>query len=200
MGPTIAVQSTEMPPAFGGNTALQWLPCRRKSAAPCSPLALISAPVPSAPSWSDAPTAGSLVPASPITLAAAKACCWTRATTIWPASIRAIISSASRKSVKGALREAKQFRGFDAAKVVGLGVDTTGSSPIPVDRNNVPLALDPKWREKPRRAMLAVEGPHRLARSRRNHRPRRASTARSTSPNAATPTPPSGGGRKSGTA
>jgi L-ribulokinase len=49
------------------------------------------------------------------------------------------------KSVKGALREAKQFRGFDAAKVVGLGVDTTGSSPIPVDRNNVPLALNPEW-------------------------------------------------------
>jgi L-ribulokinase len=49
------------------------------------------------------------------------------------------------KSVKGALAQAKKAKGFDAAKVVGLGVDTTGSSPIPVDKNNVPLALDKKW-------------------------------------------------------
>jgi L-ribulokinase len=50
------------------------------------------------------------------------------------------------RSVRGALAQAKKQRGFDAAKVVGLGVDTTGSSPLPVDRNNRPLALDPKWR------------------------------------------------------
>ena len=51
------------------------------------------------------------------------------------------------KSVKGALAAAKKQRGFDAAKIVGLGVDTTGSSPIPVDRNNRPLALDKKWKK-----------------------------------------------------
>jgi L-ribulokinase len=51
------------------------------------------------------------------------------------------------KSVKGALAAARKQRGFDAAKIVGLGVDTTGSSPIPVDRNNRPLALDKKWRK-----------------------------------------------------
>lgn len=49
------------------------------------------------------------------------------------------------RSVKGALAQAKKQKGFSAAKVVGLGVDTTGSSPIPVDAQNVPLALDPKW-------------------------------------------------------
>ena len=49
------------------------------------------------------------------------------------------------KSVKGALAQAKKTRGFDAKKVVGLGVDTTGSSPIPVDARNVPLALHAKW-------------------------------------------------------
>ncbi len=49
------------------------------------------------------------------------------------------------RSVKGALRQAKKTKGFDPAKVVGLGVDTTGSSPIPVDRTNVPLALNPQW-------------------------------------------------------
>jgi L-ribulokinase len=50
------------------------------------------------------------------------------------------------KSVKAALAQAKKTKGFDAKKVVGLGVDTTGSSPIPVDRNNRALALDPKFK------------------------------------------------------
>ncbi len=49
------------------------------------------------------------------------------------------------KSVKGALRAAKKAKGFDPRKVVGIGVDTTGSSPIPVDRRNQPLALQPRW-------------------------------------------------------
>jgi len=49
------------------------------------------------------------------------------------------------KSVQGALAAAKKTRGFDASKVIGLGVDTTGSSPIPVDAQNVPLASAKKW-------------------------------------------------------
>ena len=51
------------------------------------------------------------------------------------------------RSVRGALAAAKKVRGFDAAQVIGLGVDTTGSSPIPVDARNRPLALDPKWKK-----------------------------------------------------
>ncbi len=51
------------------------------------------------------------------------------------------------KSVRGALAAAKKKRGFDAADVIGIGVDTTGSSPIPVDARNVPLALDQKWKK-----------------------------------------------------
>lgn len=51
------------------------------------------------------------------------------------------------KSVKGALAMAKKARGFDAKQVIGVGVDTTGSSPIPVDRANRPLALSPKWKK-----------------------------------------------------
>jgi len=51
------------------------------------------------------------------------------------------------KSVRAALTAAKKTRGFDATKVIGLGVDTTGSSPIPVDAKNIPLALNPKWRK-----------------------------------------------------
>lgn len=48
-------------------------------------------------------------------------------------------------SVKGALRAARKQKGFDVKKVVGIGVDSTGSSPIPVDARNVPLALNRKW-------------------------------------------------------
>ena len=51
------------------------------------------------------------------------------------------------KSVRGALKAAKKVRGFDAKKVVGIGVDTTGSSPIPVDKDNRPLGLDAKWKK-----------------------------------------------------
>jgi len=51
-----------------------------------------------------------------------------------------------RKSVKGALAEAGKKAGFSADQVIGLGVDTTGSSPIPVDRKNRALAMDPKWK------------------------------------------------------
>jgi L-ribulokinase len=49
------------------------------------------------------------------------------------------------KSVKGALAQAKKQPGFSAAKIIGLGVDTTGSSPIPVDASNRALAADKKW-------------------------------------------------------
>ena len=49
------------------------------------------------------------------------------------------------KSVKLALAQAKKTKGFDARQVAGLGVDSTGSSPIPVDEANVALAQHKKW-------------------------------------------------------
>ena len=52
-------------------------------------------------------------------------------------------------SVRGALAQAGSDAGFDAANVVGIGVDATGSSPIPVDEANVPLALDERFRDDP---------------------------------------------------
>lgn len=51
------------------------------------------------------------------------------------------------KSVKLALAQARTRGGFHASQVVGIGVDTTGSSPIPVDSRNVPLGLSPKFRK-----------------------------------------------------
>lgn len=53
-------------------------------------------------------------------------------------------------SVKGALAAAaKKNKAFTPATIVGLGVDTTGSSPIPVDSDNRALASLPKWKKNP---------------------------------------------------
>lgn len=50
-------------------------------------------------------------------------------------------------TVKQAIAEASRKAGFATDLVIGLGVDTTGSSPIPVDRKNRALAEDPKWKK-----------------------------------------------------
>lgn len=47
----------------------------------------------------------------------------------------------------GAVKEAKKKRGFDPAQIVGVGVDTTGSTPIPVDRDGMPLGMQPKFKK-----------------------------------------------------
>jgi L-ribulokinase len=51
------------------------------------------------------------------------------------------------ESIKGALAEAGSKPDFDQSKVVGIGLDSTGSSPIPVDDKNQPLALRAKWKD-----------------------------------------------------
>lgn len=55
---------------------------------------------------------------------------------------------ALRVSVERALAEAAREPGFARSLVIGIGVDTTGSTPIPVDARNQPLALDARWREQ----------------------------------------------------
>jgi len=52
-------------------------------------------------------------------------------------------------SVRGALAIARRKRGFQPDGIVGIGVDTTGSSPMPVDAKNRPLALHRRWRHTP---------------------------------------------------
>ena len=53
-------------------------------------------------------------------------------------------------TIKQALAAAKKsIRGFNAGQVIGIGVDTTGSTPLPVDRNGQPLAFQKKFDKEP---------------------------------------------------
>lgn len=49
--------------------------------------------------------------------------------------------------VKAALRRARRQIGLRGDKVIGIGVDTTGSTPIPVDAQNRPMCLHPKYKK-----------------------------------------------------
>lgn len=52
-----------------------------------------------------------------------------------------------KASVRGALANAARETGFSPERVVGIGTDTTGSTPLPVDAQARPIALDPRWRD-----------------------------------------------------
>ncbi len=51
-------------------------------------------------------------------------------------------------SVCEAVAKAHNCEGFSADKIIGIGIDSTGSSPIPVDAYNTPLALLPQWKDE----------------------------------------------------
>jgi L-ribulokinase len=50
------------------------------------------------------------------------------------------------KTIKGALKKAGKAV---AEQVVGISVDTTGSTPVAVDKNGIPLSMLPEWAENP---------------------------------------------------
>ena len=55
--------------------------------------------------------------------------------------------SCMERCVKEALEQAARKEGFHSSLIMGIGVDTTGSSPIPVDASNRALGLLPKWKK-----------------------------------------------------
>ena len=80
-------------------------------------------------------------------------------------------------TIQKALAQARRtVSGFKPDHVVGLGVDTTGSTPMPVDARRQGIGIRQTICPKPRRYGLVVERPHRCARSRGDH-PSRAGDA-----------------------
>jgi L-ribulokinase len=53
-------------------------------------------------------------------------------------------------TIKGAIRKTKEVDpGFNPDSIIGIGVDTTGSSPMPVDRQGQALCFQEKFRQNP---------------------------------------------------
>ncbi len=53
-------------------------------------------------------------------------------------------------SIKNAIDEAnKADKNFNASKITGVGVDTTGSTPIPVDKDGTPLSILAQFKNNP---------------------------------------------------
>jgi L-ribulokinase len=53
-------------------------------------------------------------------------------------------------TVKAAIAEAKKTAGdFEASRIIGIGVDTTGSTPLPVDKAGMPLSMSDEFKDNP---------------------------------------------------
>ncbi len=53
-------------------------------------------------------------------------------------------------AVKAAITEAKDaVKGFESNQIIGIGIDTTGSTPIPVDKNGTPLNMLDEFKDNP---------------------------------------------------
>jgi L-ribulokinase len=52
-------------------------------------------------------------------------------------------------AVKGVLKEGAEKKGVRTEEIIGIGVDTTGSTPLPVDSHGVPLVYDKRFADDP---------------------------------------------------
>ena len=53
-------------------------------------------------------------------------------------------------TIKEAVKKAKKAdKNFDTSKIIGIGVDTTGSTPLPVDKDGTPLGMLDKFKDNP---------------------------------------------------
>src|SRR5690348_327291 len=56
----------------------------------------------------------------------------------------------TEKAITKALDVARRtIRGFKPEQIIGIGVDTTGSTPMPVDAKGTPLAFDRRFAKNP---------------------------------------------------
>ena len=99
-----------------------------------------------------------------------------------------------------AVQAAKKQPGFQPESVVGIGVDTTGSTPIPVDRQGMPLSLQPEFqKDLAAYAWLWKDHTGHAEAAEITDKARR-ERATATWPSAAAPTAANGTGRRSCTA
>jgi len=64
-------------------------------------------------------------------------------------------------TVKNVLGIAEQvISDFESKDVVGIGIDTTGSSPMPIGKDGLPLSENEKYKNNPNDICVVVEGPY----------------------------------------
>ena len=54
-----------------------------------------------------------------------------------------------RAAITAALKQARKKHGVKPDQIAGIGVDTTGSTPVPVSSNNRPMCENKKYRSNP---------------------------------------------------
>jgi L-ribulokinase len=53
--------------------------------------------------------------------------------------------SGAEATIKAVLKEGREKKGVRPEEIIGIGVDTTGSSPMPIDAQGMPLAYDKRF-------------------------------------------------------